>query len=179
MTHSCFSVWISSFIFCSNESTSLRMAPAIVFNAVPSLRALTLSSVRSSDNAARNRYAVCDPVSWKPLPTRGVRPLHDGTHILHILLGHHTVSCAVTSHDNHLPDSLHQCRACPRIQSSFLEITDERVRVKGVLHARPGNLGEFGRLWQAGCARYTRRQDGRRGVSVTVGRVWICFVLYG
>jgi hypothetical protein len=57
-THSCFNVWISSLSFCSKLSTSLCIAPAIVFNAKLSLRARTLSSVRSSDNAALKRYAA-------------------------------------------------------------------------------------------------------------------------
>lgn len=57
-TYSCFSVCISSLIFCSSISTSLRMVLAMVFNAVPSFLALTLNSVLSSDNAARNRYAA-------------------------------------------------------------------------------------------------------------------------
>jgi len=62
-THSCFSVCTSSFIFCSRPSISRRMPSVISFKEIESLFARTDSSARSSDNAARNRYAPWDQLS--------------------------------------------------------------------------------------------------------------------
>lgn len=69
--HSCFRFATSSFIRPSSASTSLRRAALAVRMAADSFRVRIVSSVRSSESAALNRYACCRYYVARQLFQRG------------------------------------------------------------------------------------------------------------
>jgi len=68
MTNSCLRFPMSSFILTSNRSTSRRRAAVAARIAAESFFVLMVISPRSSDNAARNRYACCHCVYRRNTP---------------------------------------------------------------------------------------------------------------
>ena len=59
MAHSCLRLSISDFMVFPKASTSRRKAASAVLIAADSFRCRSVISVRSSDRAARKRYACC------------------------------------------------------------------------------------------------------------------------
>lgn len=125
-------------------STSRLIAVVIALSAAPSFLDRTLSSVRSSDNAARKRYAACDVSVGVPL-------LSAKAHILHVLLAKHLHTGLVATMDYKLSRSFHERSCAVRLDVMFFEIRHERMSVERMSQVR--------RRWWT--RRLWRRREGR------------------